>query len=168
MASQRRVAVVPLITVLSSGGRTMEVRSERSTGHSSGEIRAFWLGYSLREQPPSLCHSKQAGHCSSSLCSEGSPPSKVMVTQVTRCGVQRATAADGTIWAQRRMVKLCELFLGLCKCLWQLPEVLMSMWKTTQSQETSHTVCSSKNTNNTKENLCKEERTWKILRKRWT
>lgn len=68
----------------------MEVRSESSTRHSSGEIRAFCLGYSLTEQPPSLCHSKRAGHCSSSLCCAGSPPSRVIVTQVTRCGVREA------------------------------------------------------------------------------
>lgn len=73
----------------------MEVRSERSTKHGSGEIRAFCLGCSPAEQPPRLCHSKQAGHCSSSLGCEGSPPSKDTVTRVTRCGVWRGTAAQG-------------------------------------------------------------------------
>lgn len=35
------------------------------------------------------------------------------------------------------MVKLSELSLGLCKCLWQLPKVLTSVWKQTPSQETA-------------------------------
>lgn len=124
----------------------MAVRSERSTRRSSGEIRAFCRGHSLREQPLSLCHPEQEGHCSSRLCS--SPPCTDTVTQVT--AQVTGTAAQSTSWEEWQSSLNSPL---------DCASVLTNVWKQTLSQEMRNAVWSGKKPNKNKENLCREKNT---------
>lgn len=166
MASQRRVAVVPLITVLSSGGRTMEVRSERSTKHSSGEIRAFNLGYSLTEQPPSFCHSKRAGHPLQASAAKVPLPLQTLWHRWHAVGCERHSSSGHEVSPEKKDAKALRTLPWLVQVSVLLPEVLTGVWKQTRSQEMSHAVWRAKTTNKTKDNLCKGKRAWKISRNR--
>lgn len=133
--------------------------------HSSGEIRAFSLGYSLTEQPQSLCHSKRAGRRSSSLCCQGSPPVKRLWHRWHAVGCERHSSTGHEVNPEKD-AKALRTLPGLVQVSVKLHEVLKGVWKQTRSQEISQAVWRGKTTNKTKENLCKGKRAWKIPGKR--